>query len=145
MFMSVHRGGGGFVTNQPQPLNNLTILGFQIFQSSIFPLQRSGLCLYRSAIDVHGIAATPDHRFLWCACSRCLFLSVCLNVSVDLQQSDSTVVPLPSPSQQSCGPSCFSAFSHQPVLHSTCWLHVFQCRSCTCMPICCGTPVCVSI
>lgn len=52
---------------------------------------------YRSAIDILQIAVIPDHRFLWWTCSLCLFLSACPNVSVDLQQSDSAVVPLPSP------------------------------------------------
>lgn len=43
--------------------------------------------------------AIPDHKhkFLRRACSRCLFMSACLNVLVDLQQSDNTVVPLPLP------------------------------------------------
>lgn len=52
---------------------------------------------YRRAIDILRIAVIPDHRFLWCTRSLCLFLSACPDVSVDLQQSDSAVVPLPSP------------------------------------------------
>lgn len=52
---------------------------------------------YRSAIDILSIAVILDHRFLWLTCSPCLFLSACPNVFVDLQQSDSAVVPLPSP------------------------------------------------
>lgn len=52
---------------------------------------------YRRAIDILRIAVIPDHRFLRRTCSPCLFSSACPSVSVDLQQTDSAVVPLPSP------------------------------------------------
>lgn len=102
---------------------------------------------YRSAIDVHRIAVIPDHRFLWFTCSRCLFSSVCLNVSVDLQQTDSTVVPLLSPcnrveGQVALAPSLInqSVWLTSPALWRC--LHVFQGRFSTFMLICCGTSVC---
>lgn len=50
-----------------------------------------------SVTGIHQMLAIPDHKFLRCARSRCLFSSACLNVLVDLQQSDNTVVPLPLP------------------------------------------------
>lgn len=92
--------GGGVNVLLDVSHSHLTVLSFQIFQSRIFPPSKEWPTFmerYRSAIDILRIAVIPDHRFLWCACSLCLFLSACPNVSVDLQQSDSAVVPLPSP------------------------------------------------
>lgn len=90
-------GGKCFVRQEPQPLNSFEFLNFSI--KNLTPLKEWPLFIerYKSTIDILRIAVIPDHRFLWWTCSLCLFFSACPNVSVDLQQSDSAVVPLPSP------------------------------------------------
>lgn len=53
---------------------------------------------YRSASDIHQMLVIPGHQFLRCARSRCLFLSACLNVLLDLQLSDNCAVAPPNDS-----------------------------------------------
>lgn len=69
-------------------------------------------------MDILRIAVIPDHRFLWWTCSLCLFLSACPSVSVDLQWSDSAVVPLPSP----CGRVVGQVALAPSLINQSVWL-----------------------
>lgn len=88
---------------------------------------------YSSAIDILRIAVIPDHRFLWWPCSLGLFLSVCPSVSVDLQRSDSDVVPLPSPCSRVLGQPALALtlikWSVWPVQTSVVLFMLFTCFS----------------
>lgn len=107
---------------------------------------------YRNPTDILRIAVIPDHRFLWWTCSLCLFLSECPSESVNLERSDSTVVPLPSP----CGRVVGQVALAPSLINQSVWLvqtslalyMMFVCVCirllCISMPTCCGIPVCFS-
>lgn len=107
---------------------------------------------YRNPTDILRIAVIPDHRFLWWTCSLCLFLSECPSESVDLERSDSTVVPLPSP----CGRVVGQVALAPSLINQSVWLvqtslalyMMFVCVCirllCISMPTCCGIPECFS-
>lgn len=111
------RGGEYFVTHEVQPLNSCEFPNFSIIPPSTPPAPPSGewpaFMEQYSAIDVHWIAAAPDHRFLWWTRSRCLFSSACLDVVCGFtavwQRCGSSAFTM----RQSGEPSGFGDFSHQ--------------------------------
>lgn len=88
-------GGGGVAAHPPQPLNRFNSPNIPIKPRSPSKGRPIFMERYRSVADIHQMSVIPDHKFLGRACSRCLFLPVCLNVPGNSQQSDDTLVPPP--------------------------------------------------